>query len=343
MIATILMAQSLAGAEPPETSNAPRSRSESAPAGVDYAGWPTLTPEPIRVLSRAFVMCAPPMEAHNPHTANLDGAIKVFANPAAHAHLMAKRAGALPVGAAVVKEKLAGPKADRLVAYAAMIKRDAGYDPKHGDWEYVFADLGDRGKVQRGRLANCIACHSGAASRDYLFRPYLKAEPPTKPNAPPDRGEAAPAGVDYAGWPSLTPEPIRMLDRAFIMCDYAAAPRKHDPHIADPEGAIKVFANPAAHAHLMAKRAGALPVGAAVVKEKLAGPKADRLVAYAAMIKRDAGYDPKHGDWEYVFADLGDRGKVQRGRLANCIACHSGAASRDYLFRPYLKAEPPKR
>ena len=176
----ILMAYSLAGAGPPEPSNPPHDRSESAPAGIDYSGWPTLTPEPIRVLSRAFVMCAPPMEAHNPHNANLDGAIKVFANPAAHAHLVGKRPGALPVGATVVKEKLAGAKADRLVAYAAMVKREAGYDPKHGNWEYVFVESGGRGEVQRGKLANCIACHSGMASQDYLFRPYLKFEAPKR-------------------------------------------------------------------------------------------------------------------------------------------------------------------
>jgi len=179
-LAAILAAQSLSGAEPPGKPNAPPNSSEAAPAGIDYSGWPTLTPEPIRVPQQRNIACAPIGLDPGPHVAIRDGAIKVFANPAAQAHLLGKRPGALPAGAAVVKEKLAGAKADRLVAYAAMIKREAAYDPKHGNWEYVFVESGGRGEVQRGKLANCIACHSGAASQDYLFRPYLKFEPPKR-------------------------------------------------------------------------------------------------------------------------------------------------------------------
>ena len=79
--------------------------------------------------------------------------------------------------AAIVNEKLNDDDPEtKGYAYAAMIKREAGYDPAHGDWEYVYGEYGDGGRVQRGRLQSCIACHSKAAAQDYLFRTYLKVE-----------------------------------------------------------------------------------------------------------------------------------------------------------------------
>ena len=56
---------------------------------------------------------------------------------------------------------------------AAMIKRESGYDPAHGDWEYRYDRRwpeADKGVVW-GKLASCIDCH--ARGTDYLFRPYL--------------------------------------------------------------------------------------------------------------------------------------------------------------------------
>jgi hypothetical protein len=53
-----------------------------------------------------------------------------------------------------------------------MVKREPGYDPAHGDWEYVYA--GADKAVTRGRLDSCIDCHFQVADKDYLFRTYLK-------------------------------------------------------------------------------------------------------------------------------------------------------------------------
>ncbi|NBC83449.1 MAG: hypothetical protein GVY19_08710 [Bacteroidetes bacterium] len=77
----------------------------------------------------------------------------------------------------------AGEKdADRLYVSFAMVKREAGYDAENADWEYITmpndadndftaqpnGDI-DAASVGRGKLSNCIECHTKAGGGDYLF------------------------------------------------------------------------------------------------------------------------------------------------------------------------------
>lgn len=49
----------------------------------------------------------------------------------------------------------------------ALVKREAGFFPEGGDWEYVALDA--EGRVEdRGRLALCARCHA-EASADWVF------------------------------------------------------------------------------------------------------------------------------------------------------------------------------
>ena len=54
------------------------------------------------------------------------------------------------------------------------MKREAGYDPDYGDWEYFVKNV-YRGEPEftRGKLDTCIRCHEDAQGKDYLFRSYL--------------------------------------------------------------------------------------------------------------------------------------------------------------------------
>ena len=63
------------------------------------------------------------------------------------------------------------------VGIAAMIKREPGYDPENGDWEYAYEKRWPEAErsVVRGKLGSCIECHKGARITDYLFRSYLRA------------------------------------------------------------------------------------------------------------------------------------------------------------------------
>lgn len=146
----------------------------------NFSDWPTATEKPIRVKSELWTFCRAPtpeekrmLEAdeqkHGPHN---QFSIVVRTNAEAFVHFHARER--LPVGAIVVKEKhqdydASGPP----VEYAAMIKREAGYDPANRDWEYVYVVTQPERKVSRGKLESCIHCHSNAKDTDYLFRTYL--------------------------------------------------------------------------------------------------------------------------------------------------------------------------
>jgi hypothetical protein len=170
--------------------------------------------------------------------------------------------------------------------------------------------------------------------------PILAGCPAPPPPEPPPATRSV-NGLDYKTWPQLTPKPVPVAVTAWQDCrapdpdsEFAKQSKKYGPHFSP---AVRVFANPVAEAHLRSNNTNALPVGSVIVKEKLTDDKATEPHAYAAMIKREAGYDPDHGDWEYVYADLGEGGKVERGKIESCIACHTGQAKQDYLFLPYLK------
>jgi hypothetical protein len=179
----------LAGcAVPPDHSTSPPTSRTPSPdpksLDINYADWPRVTEKPYSVSTEFLMMCREPSpemiqkresleKARGPHSKS---AIIVRVNPTGLAQF--KAGEAVPVGTVVIKEKY--PEYDpnaRPVAIAAMIKREAGYDPDHGDWEYAFEQLSpeQERKTVRGKLDNCIECHKGTRSKDYLFRPYLKA------------------------------------------------------------------------------------------------------------------------------------------------------------------------
>ncbi len=112
----------------------------------------------------------------NPHRIDL---IQIRVNDAG---LTAYRLGTpAPVGTVVIKEKHRVWNTDEFVTFdrpfavAAMIKREPGYDPEHGDWEYAFQvnlPVKDKSLIQ-GKLAACIGCHQNVRDQDYLFRNHL--------------------------------------------------------------------------------------------------------------------------------------------------------------------------
>ncbi len=164
------------------------------------------------------------------------------------------------------------------------------------------------------------------------------AAPPATKQA--NRSPVAPPVVDYTGWPATTERPFAVDARQFAACMAADAVVDRGPH---REPALRMYTNEIAH-DAIKKRSKTMPIGAIVVKEKWTKADSKRPIAYAAMIKHSPGYDSNHGDWEYVYVDMDGAPKVQRGRVSNCIRCHSSVARRDYLFGTHLtlKAKPPR-
>ncbi|HEV3438638.1 MAG TPA: cytochrome P460 family protein [Gemmata sp.] len=148
-----------------------------------FSAWPKAADKPIKVGPVQWLFCRAPtqkeeeaqkeiIKTHGPH---MGFSIIVRTSPEAIAPF--REGKPLPVGSVVVKEKYADALATGpLYAYAAMKKREAGYDPEGGDWEYTFVTLLPDRKVSRGRLTECASCHASAKARDFLFRSYPNDE-----------------------------------------------------------------------------------------------------------------------------------------------------------------------
>jgi hypothetical protein len=137
-----------------------------------YRDFTRLTKKPRRVSARLWAGCASvsravreelkehEMERTGPH---FDTAVHLYANSAAMP-AVTNRLSAFPVGAVIVKEKLADEK---VLGIGGMIKRAPGYDAPNGDWEYFY--YGKPGEFSSGRLRSCIDCHRAAKTNDYVY------------------------------------------------------------------------------------------------------------------------------------------------------------------------------
>jgi len=154
------------------------------------------------------------------------------------------------------------------------------------------------------------------------------------PRAAADRPDARAIAATYRSLRAMTAEPVRvdaglaMLCRGVTPADVRKVRDAHGPHALT---AVRVFMNDAA-AGAFATPGTKYPVGSVIVKEKTAlrdGQDGGH-DGVGGMIKRAPGYDPAHGDWEYLYFE--DAASVECGRIASCIDCHSGAAAADFVF-----------
>ena len=146
----------------------------------DTTVWNKVNSEPYRLGVAVDLLCrAPtpqdyePYRKENPHAASF---ITVYVNNTGREAMFAKEAQTFPQGSVIVKEKISTRfEGSKPLLYTIMRKREPGFNPDLGDWE--FAVVGPNGKdVQgRGKLANCQSCHKPKRDSDFVFRPYLKS------------------------------------------------------------------------------------------------------------------------------------------------------------------------
>lgn len=80
-----------------------------------------------------------------------------------------------PVGTIIVKEKFRLPEGGELTftALGIMIKREAGFNPEGGDWEYIYWEPPDAPVTGVAQMAHCQSCHIEQRDTDSVFRPYV--------------------------------------------------------------------------------------------------------------------------------------------------------------------------
>lgn len=144
-----------------------------------YRAFAPRTPEPVAVSSYIFNLCRLPTLREEEFLQSIHGSgryLRDWVNPLAAQALASRAAVTFPVGAVIVKEKYAGPTSlePDLVAIGVMIKRAAGFDPAHGDWDYAYYEPA-LGIVQSSaQTEHCGNCHAAAAASDFVYVDGLK-------------------------------------------------------------------------------------------------------------------------------------------------------------------------
>ena len=137
----------------------------------------------------------------------------------------------------------------------------------------------------------------------------------------------------YRQWTLVNPTPQLMEPQVSTDCSMIRAREQQNPHL---DKYISVFVNPVGSDEMMTKRHPKFPIGSMIVKEKLGSPDSTKPEMLTAMIKREPGYNPESGDWEYLVLDGGASKIVERGKLTRCSGCHRPYKSSDFITRTYL-------
>jgi hypothetical protein len=143
---------------------------------VGYKQWTRVNPEPQMVASRIAIQCADPraaqykLEDQNPHRNKF---VVVYVNDIGREAMMEQKVPRFPQGSVVVKEKLSTKDSRSPELLTVMRKREPGYDPAGGDWEYIVFDGAGKAIQASGKLENCQACHKLENKTDYIARSYL--------------------------------------------------------------------------------------------------------------------------------------------------------------------------
>ena len=110
--------------------------------------------------------------------------------------------------------------------------------------------------------------------------------------------------------------------------------RKLDPHVAT---SITVFVNSIGRAAMFTRLSPVFPQGSVIVKQKNGRyDQSNTTLLYTIMTKREAGYNPEVGDWDFSVVNADGKTVEANGRLENCQGCHVRKPSTDFVFRPYL-------
>ena len=105
------------------------------------------------------------IQQSNPHAASK---FHIFANEPAALPIFDPW-GKFPEGSLIVKEKF-GAEDGKTKLFTGMLKREKGYFPECGDWEFFTVD-GDAAKIaERGKLTRCATCHEDITQGDHVSR-----------------------------------------------------------------------------------------------------------------------------------------------------------------------------
>jgi hypothetical protein len=138
---------------------------------------------------------------------------------------------------------------------------------------------------------------------------------------------------EYKKWTLVNPVPELMALQAAQDCVLVLGRKEGSPHL---NKYISVYVNDTGRAAMMTQLRPRFPAGSMIVKEKLSSEKSTTPELLTAMVKREPGYNPESGDWEFVVLSGKADAITGRGKLTNCQACHLAYQRSDFVTRTYL-------
>lgn len=103
--------------------------------------------------------------------------IIVYVNGVGREALLSKEPKTFPIGFRNRQRETGSYSEGRkILLYTIMKKRERGFNPAIGDWEFLVVGPNGSEVQARGKLENCQSCHASKPESDFIFRPYLQAK-----------------------------------------------------------------------------------------------------------------------------------------------------------------------
>jgi len=131
-----------------------------------YRVW---TPTPGSACAPAAVPFVRNPDAHNPHREHW---IHVLVSPGG-TNAMTTGKGTYPVDTVILKQKFLDVGGTNTEFFTGMRKREQGYNPDLGDWEFFTLDRSGSKVTARGKIDSCMDCHTKYKATDFVARRYL--------------------------------------------------------------------------------------------------------------------------------------------------------------------------
>jgi hypothetical protein len=131
----------------------------------------------------------------------------------------------------------------------------------------------------------------------------------------------------------VTKNRVAIAPAAAVQCA-AIVPLDHSALIAKKGAAIHVYVSPEG-ADAMKTNGVVFPVGTLILKVKFPAATAKSPELYTGMLKREQGFNPGCGDWEFFTLDGARRAITARGTIQSCIKCHKYYSTSDFVTKAY--------
>jgi Cytochrome P460 len=123
-----------------------------------------LSPEEMQVIERENLL-----EISNPHRNKF---VHIYVSPGEET-AMRTPSGIFPEGTVVLKEKFSDATGTNTEQFTGMVKREPGYNPECGDWEFFVLPGDASGISERGKIQNCMECHEEYKNDDFIAKSYM--------------------------------------------------------------------------------------------------------------------------------------------------------------------------